>query len=286
MKQRALVMMVPLTPLRVGAGSSPTTLDIPLVKDNFDIPFIPASSFKGSLKAHLAIKDGCIIEDEERPKLECGKCETLCCLLGVNETETEHVGISKLSFSDLYPVLLPYPHPTELYVFLTSELALERVRFAITESLNEPIRVVEDAKVEIDGMDIKAKRATLSGTFLNILRDLNPLFDESVREVYIIDNELWSLIVNKSTIKETKNKINLYTGTVERGGLWNEEYLPHGTVIMGSIWVSGGENGYCRREFSSIEDALRALKLETRFSLFLGGRESVGRGLVEVKIIE
>ncbi len=288
MRHKALVLMVPLTHLRVGAGSSPTAIDLPLVRDNFGIPFIPASSFKGSLKAHVAIKNGCIIHNEGKAKLDCEKCRDLCCLLGSDETETELAGISKLSFSDLYPILVPYPHPTELYIYLTSTLILEKVRFAFASIIDNPVEEFSNSKsdVEIDGIRINLKKAKLSEDFLDLLRDINPLFDEYLDEVYVVDDKLWSLMVNKSTVKETKNRIDRNRGSVERGGLWNEEYMPYGTVIVGSAWLSEGENGYCSREFSSITEAFKALKLEPKFSLFLGGRESVGRGLVEVKVIE
>lgn len=43
------------TPLRIGAGGLPgaTEVDLPVIKDQAQRPFIPGSSFKGALRAHL-----------------------------------------------------------------------------------------------------------------------------------------------------------------------------------------------------------------------------------------
>ena len=101
----------------------------------------------------------------------------------------------------------------------------------------------------------------------------------------------------------TRTRIDLKTGTVQTGTLWNEEYLPTET-IMYSLMMSTPlliKNKKERSELSKIvnddpqkesENVLKVVigqldkgeQVLPRY-LFLGGNETIGKGLVSLKVI-
>jgi len=106
-------------------------------------------------------------------------------------------------------------------------------------------------------------------------------------------------LFDKATLKVTRNRISLNTKTVAEGALWTEEYLPEGTIFVGGYLVNNRKNKYCEYYKNSqkpqegekseinISQILEKLKQERfsngEFYLSLGGKETVGKGLVKVR---
>jgi len=264
------LIAIALTPVRVGSGRSPGAVDLPIVKDNFGLPFIPGSSFKGALKGLVGMN--CLDGDS----IDCEKCPQVCCLLGPEDGSD---GMSKLSFGDLYPVLTPYPSSNKLYILLTSEFLLSRYSFLWGDNYYE-IKDVEEVNMGID--KIKLRRVKLSEELDATLKRHNPLYKEE--DVYLIPEGLLNLLLSKSTIKVTRNKIDFLAGSVKKRALWTEEYLPHGTTFMGFVNITSYENEYCRKYKVSrdLVSILNDINIDKEFYLVIGGHESTGKGLMKV----
>ncbi|MEB3860131.1 MAG: RAMP superfamily CRISPR-associated protein, partial [Desulfurococcales archaeon] len=62
-----------LTPLHPGAGRSPGVVDLPIIRDSMNYPFIPGSELKGALKTLLGRKSNTIsngkIDCKRKPEL-------------------------------------------------------------------------------------------------------------------------------------------------------------------------------------------------------------------------
>ena len=96
------------------------------------------------------------------------------------------------------------------------------------------------------------------------------------------------LEIERGIIKYTRNKINYDSGTVAEHSLWTEEYLPHGTIFAGIIFFNvPRKNKYCGSEICSEDCVKQKVKefLTDEFYLSVGGKESIGKGVVKVKLL-
>ncbi|HID41235.1 MAG TPA: type III-B CRISPR module RAMP protein Cmr4, partial [Pyrodictium sp.] len=94
----------------------------------------------------------------------------------------------------------------------------------------------------------------------------------------------------------TRVRLNRDTKTVWKGGLWTEEYIPYGSLFAGLIGDSTFRGAPCgKTEERDDDDAVARLseiakshlsgKDGNTFYLMVGGKETIGSGLLNVNII-
>jgi CRISPR-associated protein Cmr4 len=98
--------------------------------------------------------------------------------------------------------------------------------------------------------------------------------------------------IERGIIKYTRNRIDKNTKTVLPGSLWNEEYLPHGSIFAGIMFLNTPRrNKYCNDDKDKICDyecarqRLNEFIKDKEFYLNVGGKETIGKGLVKVRIL-
>ena len=146
------------------------------------------------------------------------------------------------------------------------------------ETLNEKLREELENKLKV-------------GKVLEALNNLGALTSNIEDKLIIIPDDDRYLF-DKATLKVTRNRISLNTKTVAEGALWTEEYLPEGTIFVGGYLINDRVNNYCeyykkQAKLNDIFQVVESLK-EERFSngefyLSLGGKETIGKGLVKVR---
>lgn len=297
-----------LTKIHPGAGRSPGLVDLPVIKDPLGYPFIPGSQVKGALKTMLAKKNKCI--GDGKVKCNNDKCRLICCLLGREVGEGEE-GASAVQLFDLYPVFLPAPSAELGVVYVTSPALLSRASALLevagrndlahvfkelsskpgesgsAATFNVPEGVVRIGATpvrafKINGLD-EEKLGRLDGT----LSELHPLYAalRPLERILVLPEAEASGIVSGLLHRVTRVRLSRETKTVERGALWTEEYIPWGTLFIGGIAATGFKNPYCSEADEPVLNAFEKLVGGKVFHLIVGGKESIGGGLLKLKLL-
>ncbi len=164
--------------------------------------------------------------------------------------------------------------------------------------------VLEDLLLEANNNDKKKENSNNDKKALvNLLKEILPenVKDKLDKKLVIVSNDVFTAFVTTTTEIVARVKIDANTGTVQRGALWYEEYLPSDTLLYSLITIGKpriwGKNDKERRRnemaimkafgCSSLDDCVEkmAKELENVDShLQIGGNETVGKGFVNAKI--
>ncbi|WP_241208892.1 type III-B CRISPR module RAMP protein Cmr4 [Saccharolobus islandicus] len=290
------VLAYAITNLHPGAGRGYGIVDLPVQRDQLGYPIIYSSAFKGPLKALCA---GDAISDSGR--INCKEKPECCCLFG-SEPDEEESSKGILNVLDLPLFSIPAPI-YDGFVQLTTDYLIRRVRniFNAIRDLNDGITGILENEIsslinsrnggeEREVYDIKVRLYEVNGA--NILSSL-PLFNNRLA----VSGD--KRVIDKSLIIYTRNRLNLLTKVVEEGGLWSEEYIPMGSIFIGGLLVDENvRNTFCDNFIyklscnvscllSYLSEIFHANKVDKdvySFYLNIGGKESIGKGLMKVFI--
>ncbi len=266
-----------ITPIHTGVGqTSASVIDLPVMRETATgYPVIPATSIKGVLR------DG-------RTGLEA---------YGYANKEVEVNGEKKnlsqaadLSFTDARLLCLPVRSYKGTYALLTCPLILERFirdqkAFGLTPTLSgipkpsetEALTTGEtlvhtSKKVILEDIDLDAKASDEAKNIGSSIAQ--QLFDDQAeRSIFlerftIVHNDVFAFF--SETALEVTARIALHedTKTVKDGGLWYEEAIPAEAIFTSFAMSSKGNWA----------------ELEQRKVIQIGGKASVGRGLLRMAV--
>jgi CRISPR-associated protein Cmr4 len=276
-----LLFIRALTPIHVGIGRMEGYhVDLPVQRDEFDYPVIWASSLKGAIKANISSsKPSSILK------------ESLGSEPGVVPTRP-----SSISVLDARLLLMPgrvldsvwtYVTTAHLLTYLeryvevynevnkSSKLSLNLSEF---KQLNKAL-FSKGGKILVNEVEIETEK--LQQDFLDKTGLKSALPQEVVKNIedkgLLILPEVWNRglgVINKSIIVQYRVRLKTQEKTVDEGP-WTEEYLPMETLFVSLV--------LCRkfREKSGSELCWEFKNEFNNKSLYLGGRETIGRGLVK-----
>ena len=262
-------------------------------------PMVFSSSFKGALKQFCTLKLGAAIDDKSG-RINCSddRSRVCCCLLG-GESEASEAA-SLLSISDLYPLAIPVPSLDKGYIYLTSKYLVETIT-----DLFQAVGYEDGVKwlrSLLDGLSKPAGEATVGidlrvplikpsqSNLLNTLMSLGLMAGKLAEGIAVeVDDAKAIIEIERGIVKYTRNKIDYRTGTVSRHALWTEEYLPHGTILAGVMFFNvPRKNKHCGDSMCDEGCAMKmfnAFMSNNEFYLNVGGKETIGRGIVKVKLL-
>ncbi len=289
-----------VTKLHPGAGRSPGIVDLPVLRDGLGYPFVAGSMVKGSLKTLLLKK--------------YNNNDDIKCLLGrePRDTNPELEGMSMLSLSDFYPVFLPAPSADYGITYVSTPYLLARAA-SISEALGKKdlARLLEALAGQAQSTDEKAVVCSqLSGNSVWIGAEkveAKPCDSSIQSNIATLDRELRSLgepyrsvplagrivvvpekygtsLIESLLVRVTRVRLDRETKSVAREALWNEEYLPWGTLLLGAVLETGFKPNKCNLD-KPVEKLKEMLSLDSNnkcFYLVLGGKEGVGGGLTKL----
>jgi len=156
--------------------------------------------------------------------------------------------------------------------------------------MNEDIIVeVEEQKTQIATKIIEVIKKVFSpgcGTRdTSIKTILNQVVGALEERLIIVNDSIFRVLVDRSIITQTRVRLNYRTKTVEAGP-WTEENLPQFTILTSLIAFTRPRR-YRDRESLSAEEIRKIFieeVIEKNNPLLLGGHETVGRGLVVLKV--
>jgi len=296
------------TPLHAGSGSDLGIVDLPIQREKHTgFPKIEASGIKGCLRESF---ESSLNTKDERISLSFGP------------DEKESINAGALGFSDARLLLFPVKSVKGVFAWITCPQVLTRfVRdlelCSIPKDFETPRKgtvpkgcglLVKDDRIVLEEYTfiVEEQDATTSFTRWVKTRIANGMEDfwknKIEKDIFILSDEDFKDFVTMSTEVIARTKIDDYTGTVAKGALWYEEYLPtdsilYSIVFAGPIFKEKDEQkGNFSVDTSEIEageqkTALEAQKVMDFFRknlaqvIQIGGNASIGKGFVRTTFL-
>ncbi|WP_411343472.1 type III-B CRISPR module RAMP protein Cmr4 [Paenibacillus sp. WLX1005] len=304
-----------LTPLHVGSGEGAGGIDLPIIREKVtEWPFVPGSTIKGvkrsyyELQSHHQVEDwfghhmqqeadasaGALVFSDARllafpVASRFGTFAYVTCPLAIERFHRDlaaagqHVPIQSTWLQ--HQQQLNDPDEAKVIVCEKSQVCEKQSRSESNQRSTYAKSVSTD-KVFLDELEADSmvdasftQWAEWSGSFLFGVED--SFFNKQWwrEHLVMVSDELFQHIVNLSCEVISRIRMDEQTGTVKRGALWNEEYIPTEAILYGLIWcdrVKGSSNLQLR------EDMLN--QLHTSTVLQIGGNASVGKGRVQFRV--
>lgn len=264
-----------VTHLHVGSGLSvEEEIDLPFQRDELGYPTIYASSLKGAIKSFLLKefpnrKDVIyrVLGEDENPEeaslgtfLDAVLFAIPSRIIEVNKNGTKHHVWVYVTTYELLRKIKSYLEAASQLSNSSFSLQIDKILsngeedIVLGGNLKNAI-LNEDFYVELSPRDVDASSIT----------DDVPLL--------VLEDSKGREVINRSLIRVKRIRIKRDTKTVETGGLWSEEYVPMKSIFF-SIFLS--KEGKESSLFVSC--ILRNLRY-----IILGGKETIGKGIVELR---
>ncbi|MGI6393637.1 MAG: type III-B CRISPR module RAMP protein Cmr4 [bacterium] len=286
--QKPFFMRV-ISPLHLGTGADIGIIDMPIQREKHtNFPKVESSSLKGALRENFELN---LKDQADLIKLTFGP-----------EKGDTHAGA--FSVTDATTLFFPVKSAKGIYALITCHEVLAKY--------NEHCGILNAAEPPFDNKELgslkdlnEAKCIPFNLDALAINNNKNVILEEYAFEVeqktagsiqkhfsfldtdkmLIVSNETFRDFVTLSTEVITRNKIDNKTGTVARGALFSEEYLPPETILF-SLLQNGPINV---KDKGSIPEDLENDKKVQEFLINnfpevfqLGGNATIGKGIVKV----
>ena len=298
-KSARVILIKSLSDLHPGIGRGTEVVDLAVQRDSVGFPVIYGSSIKGSMKTALYHKE-----------------KILTYLLGPDQIDTEKY-YSPIAIMTSYMVSFPVRSLKGIYTNVTCPFLLKRFAKYLSmasvlnkkyDKIAENVRKIADISVKfpategfinkhvVDALEsaVLCEEVSIPKSLIeersemNDLRDLIGL-DKSESLISLHDDDAKALM-DRSLIRVTRIRIDRDKKVVEEGP-WTEEAIPVGTVFV--TVLLGYDKNYLEKclkgeklnelkNYLKDEGLLDVLLKEVKY-LIIGGSETIGRGIVELK---
>jgi CRISPR-associated protein Cmr4 len=157
----------------------------------------------------------------------------------------------------------------------------------------ESSEIITDGKIVLEEFDFEALRKNEAMQIANWLKEhafpkgneYTPFRDWLPKRFVILPDNAFRDFTQLATEVIARIRLKTETKTVAEGALWTEEHLPSETLLYAPIFVSKplapNANQLGLTDSDAVLQALRDLQLDR---LQIGGDETVGRGIVKVRL--
>lgn len=223
---------------------------------------------------------------------------------------------SSLGFTNARLLLFPVKSMKGVYAWITCEYVLEKfksdLRFCNIKDMpeipekntvpKESSLIIDPklSKVVLEEYTFDVKEDEKCGKFAKwisgIIFPKDSIFDyrknKLKKDLIVLDNNDFKDFVNLSTEVITRTKISSKTGTVEKGALFTEEYLPVESVLYSMVMASPMfAKDDKEKEVFDINNGMNEEELIMEFfednlpqTVQLGGNATIGKGLITTNI--
>ena len=258
--------------IHAGKGSDVGIVDQPIQREKATgFPII--QGIKGAIRASKLIKDRETEVFGNKP-----------------QAEKEDLAGSVV-FSEAKILAFPVRSPEAVFVWITCPMVLARLyrvknisgvsipKIEENKAIVSNSKMLADKKLSLEEIEIEAAVNPEATKWAKALSDLTP--DDTMKEhmeknFAIVSDKVFQNFVTTATEVIPRIRIDEKTGTVASGALWYEEYLPQDTIL------------YCILRNASVtgENLLDATaKALNGQMITIGGNETVGKGLVYLKVM-
>jgi len=291
-EQHSLILMRVLSPLHIGIGRVVGVVDLPIARDGLNLPMVPASSLKGALR-------GCF--NEENAKI----------IFGSSPMEVEQYA-GALAVLDGHLLAIPARSLRGIWAIVTSSLLLKRfkrltdiasvkVEGLINEDLLKKMEQLKREQILVSpigrgGLSFGEKPTIILNEEFKLepieCKELeqvaNQLFLEDPWRLVVVHDDILRPLIERSIFRRARIRLVRDTKTVEPGALWTEEELPIETLFATCFMYSRARISKQERESSA--DKIKSIVEDELFNkrkgyVVFGGHETIGRGLMEMRVM-
>ncbi|MEJ5258331.1 MAG: type III-B CRISPR module RAMP protein Cmr4 [Fervidobacterium sp.] len=277
--RKLVVTMYAESQLHAGKGMDVGIVDLPIQRER-TTAFPIIQGVKGALRANLKL------DNEEE-------------IFGSDNTKSqgEETKPGKVAFSEAKILLFPVRHIEKLFVWVTSPLVVIRFLKELEnkeelikklETLkiaeNEAIVLQDAGEILLEDIQFKTKQDDIVKEIAEIIaknvETVDYIKNKLKTDIVIVDDNRFSSICQMMTEVLPRIAIDKQTGTAKSGALWYEEYLPQDTVM----YFVARETMFSNKNPN--DQVLEKLqKAIDRAVITIGGKETVGKGLVALKVV-
>lgn len=285
------VMMICETSVHAGSGSDLGIIDLPIQREKHtSYPKFESSGIKGMMRQYFrSVFDLSELEKYFGPEPE-------------NSDNLESTA-SCIGFMDGRILLFPVKSVKGVFAYVTCPDVLKRfMRDMLIADFNEFSKLEE-----INPGDICQKSRLLAEKNTVILEEyafedcvesekltdfafklakildgkINQYWAEKLkRDIIVISDDDFSDFVNLYSEVNARIKINPDTGTVAKGALWYEEFIPTDTIMYSMLMTS---NSFGKTK-ESAKDVMNKILGEFPEMLQIGGDATIGKGLIRLVV--
>ena len=300
---KSLLLLRVETALHAGSGDGFGLVDLPIQRERHTaFPKIEASSLKGALKEHFTR-----LSDKKE-----GEDKKVNAIFGKgNEDDAGKTQAGALSITDARILFFPVKSMEGVFVWITSELCLGRLKQDIEQYTGNSIRLninsldrgkalrIKSTNDTENRLLLKKNKLVLEDYAFDVVSSANPVVDydsviypffkgsiweeKSKKDIFVLNDDDFRDFLELSTEVITRIAIDPATRVVKDGALFTEEYLPTETVLYSALIAHKELKEEKKDENSpmSKEDILTTFKDEMSGTLFqLGANASLGKGLL------
>lgn len=297
-----------MTSIHPGVGRSEGAhVDLPVQRDEFGLPAIWATSLKGAVraKAEGGLFSGSHCADASK-KDECAK--VIAAFGPKPDYASEHS--SAVAFLDAKLFAVPARSLKGVWIYVTSPLLLGFAKL-YSEALGAPLSLpqlpaVEEGEVALSsGRFAENNAAVINEMKFKVVEQQAPALNlppfDKVKQITgsepgfaVVSDQDLPRIVRRSLLVQYRVRLKKETKTVEAGP-WSEEYIPPFTVFITGIHCNGRVREAVKVRLPPKDDKKNEEVVElknfdpcayveskAKGPLWIGGKETVGKGLVEI----
>jgi len=304
-EKAAMLFLYCETPVHAGTGTSLSIVDLPIQRERITgLPIVQASSLKGVLRAETLL----LLKQRQDPQAE----EKVKVLFGPEPKSgqaSEHAGC--VSPHDARLLLFPIRSLVGVFAWATCPLVLERFKRELTAAgfqidwqvpkpansqqafVTQDSEIVADGKIVLEEFAFEAQEDAKAKGIADWLKDnAFPQSDEYApfrewlpKRFVILPDDAFRDFTQLATEVIARIRLKTETKTVAEGALWTEEHLTSETLLYAPVFVSRplapNANQLGLTDSDAVLRELTDLQLDR---LQIGGDETVGRGIVKVRL--
>jgi len=296
-EKAAMLFLYCETPVHAGTGTSLSIVDLPIQRERITgLPIVQASSLKGVLRAEVErLKGKQIAETLFGPE---------------TQRASDYAGC--VSPHDARLLLFPIRSLVGVFAWATCPLVLERFKremIAANFSVNwsvpalptnsqqalvaESSEIVADGKVVLEEFAFEAQEDNRAKQIADWLttnafpesEEYAPFCEWLPKRFVILPDNAFRDFTQLATEVIMRIRLDQEKKTVAPGALWSEEHLPSETLLYAPIFVSKplapNANQLGLADSNAVLQELSGLQFDR---LQIGGDETVGRGIVKVRL--
>ncbi|HOQ38337.1 type III-B CRISPR module RAMP protein Cmr4 [Acetomicrobium sp.] len=303
-------------PIHAGSGSEVGIVDLPIQRERHtSFPKIEGSGIKGCFREALKHSNKTVkIRGREIPSND--KLH-ITLVFGPEESGAEHAGC--IAFTDARILFFPVKSLKGVFAWVTCPLVLAR----FMEDIKTIGGIGDDFSWDVQGLENctpTESQLTVSDNKVVVLEEFtfkvneddrvdkianyldgmifpdDPVFDfwkEKLRkDIIILSDDDFKSFITTSTEVIARTRIDSETGTVQRGALWTEEYLPQDTILYSiamatHVRIESGTKGILNgatpdEEAQNVIEYFRQAIPEV---IHIGGNQTIGKGIVRINMM-
>jgi CRISPR-associated protein Cmr4 len=280
-----------LSALHAGTGQAVGAVDLPIAREKAsNLPYLPGSSLKGVLRDEFTALKSADIDGLFGPERILKNEDAFAGALAVNDARLLLLPVRSMAgvmaWATCPFVLRRYTEELRI-AGITSPNTLPEMLPGHGAIIQQGCVLTIGQKLLLDDLDLDPKPSLIATDWAKHLRKMLFLKDPEAEKHFdsrflILSDDDFSFLADTSTEVRARIRINDATGTVDDRALWYEENLPAESILWGMIGV-GEDRSAGKKKADDLRTSFKRAFNGGRI-LQLGGKASVGRGLVRLTI--